>query len=149
MLRKLLKYSAAILVLVLIVIQFIQPDRSNPPVNSASTFEAAAKPSPELTSVLRKACYDCHSHETTWPWYSRVAPVSWLVAHDVKEGREHLNFSEWGMYGPDMSQLKLKQACSEVKRGEMPLMQYKLIHAEARLSQADVDTICGATAPKR
>ena len=143
--RKWFKYSIAILA-VLLAAQFVQPERTNPPVNPASTFEATARPSPELAAIVKRACSDCHSHETKWPWYSKVAPISWLVADDVKEGREHLNLSEWAFYGPEMSRLKLKQACSEVRRGDMPLFQYRLVHSEARLSAADIDVICGAVA---
>ncbi len=142
--RKVLRYGIAVLAVLLVAIQFLQIERSNPPVNPASTFEAVAKPSPELATVVNRACRDCHSNHTTWPWYSKVAPVSWLVADDVKEGRAHLNFSEWGNYSPEVSKLKLKEACSEVRRGDMPLWQYRLVHPQARLTEADVKTICGA-----
>jgi len=77
------------LIIVVIAIQFVTVERTNPPVTGEINV------TPELKSVLQKSCYDCHSNETVWPWYSKVAPVSWLVSKDVVEGREELNFSEW------------------------------------------------------
>jgi hypothetical protein len=147
--RKILKYGVIVLVLVFIGIQFIQPERTNPPVDPALTFEAVAKPGPEVASLVRRACYDCHSHETVWPWYAYVAPVSWLVADDVRVARRKLNFSQWNLLGPEMSRTRLKDACEEVKEGGMPLRNYLLMHPQARLTAADVKTLCdaGALAP--
>ena len=147
--RKILKYGVIVLVLLFIGIQFIQPERTNPPVDPASTFEAVAKPGPEVASLVRRACYDCHSHETVWPWYAYVAPVSWLVADDVRVARRRLNFSQWNLLGPEMSRTRLKAACEEVKEGGMPLRNYLLMHPQARLTAADVKTLCdaGALAP--
>jgi hypothetical protein len=143
--RKKLAYLVCALILVLAVIQLFPPDRTNPPINPKRTFESVAKPSPAVLSIINRSCRDCHTNSTVWPWYSRIAPVSWLVASDVTEGREHLNFSEWGHFGPEMSKEKLKQVCSEVRAGDMPLWQYTLIHSQARLSQADKDVLCSAS----
>ena len=85
----------------LVVMQFFRPERANPSTDASASFEAVAKPSPEVVASLKRACYDCHSNQTVWPWYSNVAPVSWLIANDVKEGRAHLNFSEWTRPGPE------------------------------------------------
>ena len=71
-------------------------------------------------AVIGRACSDCHSNHTVWPWYSRISPVSWLVARDVKEGRAKLNFSQWNIYSPEMTRIKLGEICEEVKKGEMP-----------------------------
>lgn len=130
--------------LVVIGMQFFQPERSNPPFDPQSGFEAIAKPDPELTAVLRRACYDCHSNETRWPWYSRMAPVSWFIANDVKEGRAHLNFSEWSRYGQQAARRRMEEACEEVRTGKMPLRSYLLMHAEARLGPKDIELICQA-----
>ena len=120
---------------VLIVIQFIPVDRSNPPV------EGEIMESTELKTVLKKSCYDCHSNETVWPWYSYVAPVSWLVADDVHEGRRHLNFSNW----QNIEVRKVSKAKQEiwemVSEGEMPLSKYVLLHPEAKLSEKDKQII--------
>ena len=124
-----------ILVILGVAIQLVPIDRTNPPV----TGELAAPP--ELHGILRRACYDCHSNETVWPWYSRVAPVSWLVASDVYEGREHLNFSIWNEY-PDERRTKLRMEISkEVREGEMPPFQYVPAHPEAKLSEQDQGVI--------
>ena len=144
MLRKTALYSILGVVVLLVGMQFVQPDRTNPPASAAASFAAVAKPHPETAAILQRACADCHSHETTWPWYSRVAPVSWLVAGDVKQGRAHLNLSEWNFLSPEASMLKLKAACKQVKAGDMPLWQYRLMHPEARLTPADIDKICSA-----
>ena len=142
--RKIFRLALLVLVLALIVAQFFPPDRTNPQVNPGATFEAVAKASPEAARVFQRACYDCHSNTTIWPWYSRVAPVSWLLADDVRKGRAHVNFSEWANYGPDMASEKLKDACAEVKAGEMPLWFYRIVHSQSRLSEEDVNAICGA-----
>ncbi len=146
MFSRILKYTGLIVLLLLIISQFIQPDRTNPPENSLATFETVARPSPEVAAIVKRACRDCHSYNTEWPWYSRIAPVSWLLADHVKEGRQKLNFSDWSMYSPEMTRLKFKQACSEVKTGEMPLWNYRLLHPGARLNSGDVESICAAAA---
>jgi hypothetical protein len=118
-------------VVVLVAIQLVPVDRSNPRV------EAEVPAPPEVRAVLRRACYDCHSHETVWPWYSRVAPVSWLVAADVHEGREELNYSTWNRYGAKKRVKKLKETWEEVEEGEMPPWWYLVVHRDAVLSAAD------------
>ncbi len=145
MARKLTKIAVPAAVL-LVGVQFFQPDRTNPAADPAVAFEAVAKPSKETAAVVRRACGDCHSNETVWPWYSRVAPVSWLVADDVKEGRAHLNFSEWSRYSPEVSEKRIGEMCREVKDGGMPLFAYTLMHPQAKLTAADVSAICSASA---
>lgn len=125
--------------------QLIQPERTNPPSDPAAAFAVLAKPSPEMAGLVKRACGNCHSNETTWPWYSRVAPVSWLVASDVNEGRAKLNFSEWNRYGPEASEIKLKQICKEVREGDMPPWYYRPAHPEARLTAEEAAVFC---APK-
>lgn len=141
---KKLKFAILAIVILLAGSQLIQPDRSNPPINSAATFEAVAMPSAELTAVVNRACYDCHSNKTIWPWYSRITPISWLVADDVRGGRSHMNFSEWGLLGPDVRRRRLQNACEEVQAGEMPLWQYRLLHPAAKLDAQDVKVVCSA-----
>ncbi len=148
MLPRILKYAGLAVLVLLILGQFAQPDRTSAPENPAATFEAVAKPRPPVAAIVKRACQDCHSYNTVWPWYSRIAPVSWMIADHIKEGRSHLNLSEWSIYSPEMSRLRLKEACAEVKKGDMPIWSYRLIHPEARLSTEDVDTLCSAsTAP--
>jgi hypothetical protein len=129
--KKILKWTAIVLGVGLLGIQAVPVERTNPPVETEV-------PAPqEVLSVLRRACYDCHSNETTWPWYTRVAPISWLVAHDVEEGREHLNFSTWNRLDAEHRAEAREEVWEEVEEGEMPLWFYIPLHPEARLSEAD------------
>ncbi len=128
---KVLRWVLLGVVVVFAAIQFVPVDRSNPPV----TAEVPA--SPEVRAILRRACYDCHSNETVWPWYSKIAPVSWLVARDVHKGREELNYSTWDRYSTKEQVKKLKESWEEVAEGEMPLWFYLPIHRDAVLSPED------------
>jgi mono/diheme cytochrome c family protein len=116
-----------------LVIQFVPygRDHTNPPVTGEPAWDA-----PETRALARQACFDCHSNETEWPAYASIAPVSWLVQHDVNEGRAVLNFSEWSR-----PQEEAKEASEEVLEGEMPPAAYTLIHAHARLNAADRDRL--------
>ena len=99
-----------ITVIVAVAIQFIPVDRSNPPVEEEIVV------APQLQAILKRACYDCHSHETIWPWYSQVAPASWLLAWDVHEGREELNFSTWNRYSPKKRNKFIKEIWGRNRR---------------------------------
>ena len=118
---------------VLIVIQFFRIDKTNPVADPSQDMVAMLKPSDEVGGIIKSACYDCHSHETVYPWYANVAPVSWYVKHHVDEGREHLNFSEWATYAPKKAAHKLEECVEEVKEGEMPLNTYTWLHGHAKL----------------
>jgi hypothetical protein len=113
----------------LLAIQLIPVDRSNPPVEEEVPAPAT------IREILRTSCYDCHSNESAWPWYAYVAPVSWLVAHDVEEAREHLNFSTWNDYDEEEQIELLEEVWEEVEDGEMPLWFYVPLHPEAELSE--------------
>jgi Haem-binding domain len=132
--RKLLILVCALAV-VLVAIQLVPVDRTNPAV--VADFDGPAT----VKEVLESSCYDCHSHETRWPLYSRVAPVSWLVAHDVKEAREHLDFSLWGTYDARRREKLAEDIWEEVEGGDMPLLMYRLAHPDARLSEAAKATL--------
>ena len=111
--------------------QAVPVRRDNPPV------EADLQAPPQVKALLRRACYDCHSHETVWPLQAYVAPISWLVAHDVQEGREELNFSRWGGEEPRRAAKRARKVAKEVEEHEMPPWLYLLAHPEARLTEAD------------
>lgn len=113
------------------VAQLIPAARENPP-----SVEALAAP-PPIATILRRACYDCHSNETRWPWYSRVAPLSWIIARHVTAGRRQVNFSEWGTYYPRTRRRKLQWIGRAVRNSKMPPWSYRLTHPEARLSDDD------------
>lgn len=122
------------LIIILIIIQFFRIDKTNPIVNLADDFIEITNPPKEITTLLKSSCYDCHSNESTYPWYSNVAPISWWVKDHINEGREELNFSKWSTYDAKKKDHKLKEIIEEVEEGEMPLKPYPLTHPEARLS---------------
>lgn len=126
----------------LVAAQLVPINRVNPAVNSAKTIEAATVIPPEVHGILQRSCNDCHSYETVWPWYSRVAPVSWVVAYDVREGRDDLNFSEWTAYSTKEQGDKLYQMCARVRREEMPDVKYTLIHRNAILTPDQRNALC-------
>ncbi len=133
------------LAVVFATVQFFQPERVNPPADPSASFEAVVKPPRHAAQVLARSCADCHSHQTVWPWYSRLAPVSWLVAGDVKEGRSRLNLSVWNIYSPEMSAIRQRAICEEARTGEMPPKYYTPLHPGARLSAQDVSALCSLT----
>lgn len=132
-----------VLTLTLVAIQFVSPARTNPGTDPQRTIQGVlGSGAAAATSVIDRACRDCHSHETTWPWYSHVAPASWLIAKDVNEGRQAVNFSDWAAYPADRQQKLLADACEEVTDGEMPGLVYTLLHPDARLTKEDASAIC-------
>ena len=122
------KWIAAAAVLFLVVAQLVPIDRTNPAVESEVPAPA------DVRAILRRACYDCHSNETVWPWYSRIAPASWLLAHDVHEGRAALNYSTWNRLDAKQQGKAVRETWEEVAEGEMPPWIYLPAHPEARLS---------------
>jgi hypothetical protein len=131
--RRVLRIVIVALVVLLLLAQLAPIDRTNPPV------EGEVVAPPQVAAALRAACYDCHSNETLWPWYGRVAPVSWLLAYDVSAGREELNFSTWQSYDARRQQKKLKETVEALSEGEMPPWYYLAMHPDAR--RADLQLI--------
>jgi len=125
------------LVAVAVLIQLVPIRRDNPQASVSARVTAP----PDVASILRPSCDDCHSNDTIWPWYSHVAPVSWLVARDVHECRRHLNFSEWNSYSGADRQEKLHHIPEHVESGEMPLWYYLPLHPAARMSADDVTRV--------
>ena len=126
------RYATLIgITLVLVGIQMIPVSFTNP--RSTGEIEAPS----EISNVLRTSCYDCHSNESVWPWYTRVAPASWLIARDVREARDELNFSEWRDYTDRRKGDKLEEVEEMITEGEMPLWFYLPLHRDARLSDAE------------
>jgi len=117
---------------VLVAIQLVPVSRDNGP----GTVDAVEAP-PEVKALLRRACANCHTGATEWPWYSRVAPVSWLVAHDGHEGREHLDFATLPAAKPKRKAKLFGEIAEEVEEGGMPLRSYRWLHPEARLTDAE------------
>ncbi|QQR85986.1 MAG: heme-binding domain-containing protein [Flavobacteriales bacterium] len=114
-----------------ILAQFIQPDRSARPLDPAQDMLTVMQAPPNIQTLVRDACYDCHSHATTYPWYAYVTPVNFIVQNHVEEGREELNFSQWAKGGEEGDE------CAElVQKNEMPPGYYRFMHAHGRLSDA-------------
>jgi mono/diheme cytochrome c family protein len=130
---RLLELGVIFVVLLFGLIQLVPygRDHTNPPVQGEPAWD-----SPQTRQLVAQACFDCHSHETNWPWYSHVAPVSWLIQHDVKEGRSAVNFSAWGLRGHRGGELT-----EVVREGEMPPWYYALLHSSSRLSADEKDAL--------
>lgn len=139
--KKILRGTFIALIIALVVMQFIQPDRTNPESDVNNDFIAVNNIDSEIGHFLKTACYDCHSNNTRWPWYSKVAPVSYVVAHHVEEGREHLNFSEWGTYSEGKAEHKLEECIEEIKEGEMPMWGYVALHSDADLTDEEMEQL--------
>lgn len=138
-----LKAALAATGVTLAAIQIVRPPRTNPPEQSGRSIHAASSMEPAVGSLLQRSCGDCHSNSTVWPWYSQVAPVSWLVSADVNRGRRALNLSEWAGYPPEQRAELLHDMCEEITQGEMPGSMYTALHRQARLTSADRQKICG------
>ena len=136
--KKKLKWAVIILAVIFGLLQFTNPARTNPPV--VNDLAATNSPPAEVTTLLHAACYDCHSYETKWPLYSKIAPSSWLVVSDVTDGRDNLNFSEWPQ-DPIRAAKKLERINEELDYREMPPKKYLLMHPEARLTEAQRQTL--------
>jgi len=132
--------SLALLV-VLIVIQFFRIDKEIPAVDKSKDFIEVTNPPLEIAKLIKTTCYDCHSYETQYPWYTNVAPLSWWIADHIEDGRGHLNFSIWTEYPEKRALHKLEEFYEEVEEGEMPLSSYTLAHGEAKLSKEDIDKL--------
>jgi hypothetical protein len=142
--HKVLKVVLVILVIGFVAAKFVRPARTNPQFTPAQAMETIVNVPPDIHATLTRACADCHSDETHWPWYSRVAPASWFVINHVDQGRRRINFSTWVRPGhePVDSMDRLKAMCREVQEGNMPLSSYTWIHRNAPLSADDVNRIC-------
>lgn len=140
--KKFFKWFAIGAAVALLALQVRRPERTNPPVDPNRTIQAVLQVPPHVDEILQRSCNDCHSNTTHWPWYSNVAPVSWMVVDDVNEGREHLNFSEWASYPRNDAAHALEEICEETEKGQMPMKEYLWTHRDARLSNADVRALC-------
>lgn len=131
------KTIGLLLVAVIILMQLIPSGRPDVVADNANDLLLNNTVSDSISDMLRNSCYDCHSNETVYPWYAYVAPVSWLVSRDVREGRHHLNFSNWESLSDDDKIELLDDMGDEVGEGEMPMIIYPLTHPKAKLSEDD------------
>jgi hypothetical protein len=146
---KILRRGALILATLLLGIQFVRPARTNPSIDERLRVQANTQIAPPLGAILERACNDCHSSETKWPWYSEIAPVSWYLIRDVNEGRRRVSFSDWGNYPPARAARKLEEICREIEKREMPPTLYVLFHPGAELSDRDRQMLCDWSAKER
>ncbi len=130
------------MIVVALGIQLIRPTRTNPPIDPAQTIDAHVAIPPGTRAILQRACGDCHSNQTRWPWYSNVAPISWFVINHVNDGRRAFNLSDWNAHRPRLTAPPFDRICKDVQSGDMPLSSYLLVHRDARLSPADTDALC-------
>ena len=120
---------------VLIVIQFIKPAKNQSIAPTPNDIFANFEASESTKQLIQTSCYDCHSNNTVYPWYSEIQPVSWWIADHINEGKSELNFSEFASYTPKKADHKLEEVIEMIQEGEMPLKSYTLIHGNAKLSE--------------
>ena len=139
-----LKQTAVVVIAIFALAQLIRPEHANSPIDLTRTLQAHVGTSSGLVAVLDRACGDCHSNQTAWPWYTQIAPLSWAMVYEVNQGRKAVNFSEWGAYSSERQRQLLAASCQDASAGKMP-GPYPLIRPETRLSPQDIETICAAT----
>lgn len=122
------------ILLLLIIIQFFTIDKTNPPSDKNADFINLTSPPTEISTLLKNSCYDCHSYHTKYPWYSNIAPVSWILKSHINDGRKHVNFSEWRQITNNKKDHALEEIVEVLNSGEMPLTGYAVLHPEADLS---------------
>lgn len=130
-----LKIFAAAIILFLLVTWIITPAKTNPPVTAEITADS------EVMTIFKRACYDCHSNNTTWPWYSYIPPTSLFVVDHVEHGRREMNFTEWNRYDVERKLKYVRKILKLVEKRAMPLESYLILHDEAEISEPDIDTI--------
>lgn len=149
MIKRILKIVAIVVVVLLIGIQFVRPDKTPPPTDPAATLEAATNVPPEVATILARSCADCHSHNTYYPWYAQISPVSWWLNNHINEARRELNISLFNTYSDKKKGKKLAEICEQVQEREMPLPSYLWIHRDAAMSDQDIKTLCDWTTSER
>jgi hypothetical protein len=126
----------------LAVMQFARVDRHDTRIDETETIEARTQMPTQIAGILHRACRDCHTEHTVWPWYSNVAPMLWLMVADVNAGREHMNLSKWGRYRLGEQLARLSAICEMVRKDKMPLWYYRPLHPSASLSGNDAAQLC-------
>jgi hypothetical protein len=140
--KKVLKVVVVILAAIFIAIQFFRPTFSNPPIIPGQPIEDSAHVPAEVQMLLSRSCNDCHSNKTIYPWYTQIAPVSWLLDSHIDAGRTQLNFSEWNTYSVNRKAHKLEEICEMVESGAMPMGSYLWMHGDADLSADQTKLLC-------
>jgi hypothetical protein len=136
-----MKKIILIAIAVFITIQFIPSGKKNPPIDQSKEFVNILNPPEHIRQILENSCYDCHSHETEYPWYSYVAPASWIIKEHVNNGRRHLNFSVWSDYKESKKDVKLEECIEMIRTGEMPMQGYVLFHQNAEIDPSQKEEL--------
>jgi hypothetical protein len=126
----------------LIIIQFFPPKKNDKIINPKNDIIFSVEIPALVKKKIVNACYDCHSDKTAYPFYNRIAPVSWLMANHIRKGKGHLNFSEWASYDRKKQIKLLSDICDEITAGEMPLKSYVVMHSKAVINEKELDEIC-------
>lgn len=136
-----MKKVLLILLIVFVLMQFFQPDKNVSETIPDTDFIVMNQPPEAVATILKTSCYDCHSNNTHYPWYNKVAPVSYILANHVNDGKKHLNFSEWGNYNIRQKAHALDEIIEEVEHRKMPMTSYISMHEEAAMSNEEIATL--------
>jgi hypothetical protein len=132
--KKIIRITLVVLLIILVIIQFVRPEKNNYPVLAAKMISAKFPIPDSVHNLLKVSCYDCHSNHTNYPWYNNFQPVMWFLTDHINEGKRNLNFDEFAGYSISKQYKRLKDIGGEVKKGDMPLESYTLIHRDAVLN---------------
>lgn len=136
-----LKKILVALLLLFIVAQFFGPDKNEGEMTSVNAFLDETKPPENVKTILKNACFDCHTNTTKYPWYNNITPVNFWLNHHVEEGKEHLNFSKWSAYSVKRKDHKMEEIIETVEEREMPLKSYTWTHGDAKLSDEQIKAV--------
>jgi hypothetical protein len=136
-----MKKILLILLALVVLIQLIRPKKNHQEVDASKQIAAVLDVPADVQSILKRSCNDCHSNQTNYLWYHEIAPMSWMVAHHIKEGKEHINFDEFASYNARQKAHALEEIAEVVEHGEMPMKGYVVFHPETALSQSDIEKI--------
>lgn len=139
------KKILALFVVIIILLQFYPAQKPEVIFNNPNDLTTSSLIPEDVSILLKRACYDCHSNETKFPWYAKVAPSKWIVYKHINEGKEELNFSEWELNSKSDKAELLDEISTVLMDGEMPLEGYVLLHSEAKLTEAEKETIINWT----
>lgn len=138
--RKIIGGFSLILIIAFVIIQFFQPEKNKAAANSNDLLNTNNVPE-NVASLLKESCYDCHSNNTRYLWYHKIAPVSWMVDRHIRDGKQELNFSEWGTLDNYDQIISLDEITHEIRRKTMPLKSYRFMHSKANLSDAQTQIL--------
>ena len=143
--KRAIKIIIVVLFSIFVIVQFFRPDFTNPPVIQSETLQATTPVPENVQAILNRSCIDCHSNETTYPWYSKIQPAAWFLDDHIREGRSEMNFSLWNTYEARRKKRKFEEICEQIETRAMPLPSYLWIHRDAEMSEDEIKTLCDWT----